>query len=53
MPTKVKELTPIQEAKSDDLRCLICHPLDAKKRLQEDQVWGRCPTNQKHTHREG
>jgi hypothetical protein len=48
MPTKVRELTPITQAKKDDRACPICHP--RKDRLREDQVWGVCPTNRKHEH---
>lgn len=45
-PTKVKELTPITEAKHDDSRCRICHP--RRDYVYEDQLWGRCATNTKH-----
>lgn len=50
MPTKVKELTPVTEAKGADSRCVICFPANLKKRLREDQLWGLCPTNRKHSH---
>lgn len=44
--TKAKELTPVTQLREDGSACPICNP--NPKRVREDQVWGRCPTNRPH-----
>jgi hypothetical protein len=48
-PTKAIELDPNPQ-RMDDSRCVLCHPPDPKKTIREDELWGRCSTNAKHSH---